>query len=133
MTTDYSSYSEMMDPAMTGAMAGFMTIYYIVILAIAIVNIIGMWKMFDKAGKPGWAALIPFYNNYCLFDMAWGNGWMFLLLLVPCVNYIFLIILAFKLSSAFGRGVGFGFGLLFLTPIFYMILGFGDAEYIGPQ
>ena len=130
MTTDYST---MMDPAMNEAMAGFMAVYYIVALAIGIVSIIGMWKMFTKAGKPGWASLVPFYNNYCLFDIAWGNGWMFLLLLVPCVNYVFLIILSFKIASAFGKGIGFGFGLLFLTPIFYMILGFGDAEYIGPQ
>lgn len=130
MTTDYSS---MMDPAAAGAMAGAMMIYYIIVLAIAIVCYVGLWKMFVKAGRPGWAAIVPFYNYYCLFEMAFGNGWLFLLLLVPCVNYIFLIILSFKLASAFGRGVGFGFGLLFLTPIFYMILGFGEAEYIGPQ
>ena len=130
MTTDYSS---MMDPAAAGAMAGAMMIYYILVLAIGIVAIIGMWKMFSKAGKPGWGAIIPFYNMYCLFDIAWGNGWMFLLTLIPCVGFVFQIILFFKLASAFGKGAGFGFGLLFLTPIFYMILGFGDADYVGPQ
>ncbi len=130
MTTDYSS---MMDPAVAGAMAGAMMIYYIVVLAIGVINIIGMWKMFAKAGKPGWAAIVPFYNMYCLFDIAWGNGWMFLLMFIPCVGAVFQIIALFKLSSAFGHGVGFGFGLLFLPPIFYMILGFGESEYIGPQ
>lgn len=130
MTTDYSS---MMDPAAVGAMAGAMTIYYIIVLAISIVSIIGMWKMFTKAGKPGWAAIIPFYNMYCMFEMAWGNGWMFLLTLIPCVGAVFQIILCFKLATAFNRGVGFGFGLLFLAPIFYMILGFGDADFVGPQ
>jgi hypothetical protein len=122
-----------MDPAMAEAYASIMSIYWIAYGAIMIVTIIGMWKMFGKAGKPGWAAIIPFYNNYCLFDMGWGNGWMFLLLFIPCVNVIFQAILAFKLASAFGRGVGFGFGLWLLAPIFYMILGFGEAEYIGPQ
>ena len=130
MTTDYSS---MMDPAAAGAMAGAMMIYYIILLAVSIISIIGMWKMFDKAGKPGWAAIVPFYNMYCLFEIGWGNGWMFLLMFVPCVGTVFQIILFFKLASAFGRGVGFGFGLLFLSPIFYMILGFGEADYIGPQ
>ncbi|MBQ8198192.1 MAG: hypothetical protein IJZ76_02045 [Lachnospiraceae bacterium] len=114
-------------------MAGAMMIYYIILLAVSILSIIGMWKMFAKAGKPGWAAIVPFYNMYCLFEIGWGNGWMFLLMFVPCVGIVFQIILFFKLASAFGRGVGFGFGLLFLTPIFYMILGFGEADYIGPQ
>lgn len=130
MTTDYSS---MMDPAMTEAMAGFMTIYYIVLLAIGIVSIIGMWKMFVKADKPGWAAIVPFYNLYVLFELGFGNGLLFLLTFIPCVGAIMQIILCFKLATAYDRGVGFGFGLLFLSPIFYMILGFGDAEYVGPQ
>lgn len=130
MTTDYAS---MMDPAAAGAMAGAMTIYYILVLAISIVSVIGMWKMFAKAGKPGWASLIPFYNMYCMFEIAWGNGWMFLLTLIPCVGFVFQIILCFKLATAFDKGVGFGFGLLFLSPIFYMVLGFGDADYVGPQ
>lgn len=102
-------------------------------LAISVFMIAAMWKLFIKAGKPGWACIVPFYNNYCLFDMAFGNGWLFLLCFVPCVNFIFLIMLYFKLAKAFGQGVGFGFGLLFLSPIFVAILGFGKAEYIGPQ
>lgn len=130
MTTDYSS---MMDPAASSAMSGALTVYYILVLAITIVSLIGLWKMFSKAGKPGWGAIIPFYNMYCLFEMAFGNGWMFLLTLIPCVGFIFQIILYFKLSKAFGHGVGFGFGLLFLAPIFYMILGFGDSDFVGPQ
>ncbi len=130
MTTDYSS---MMDPAAASAMAGAMTVYYILVLAITIVSLIGLWKMFSKAGKPGWGSIIPFYNMYCMFEMAFGNGWMFLLTLIPCVGFIFQIILCFKLSKAFGHGAGFGFGLLFLSPIFYMILGFGNSDFVGPQ
>lgn len=102
-------------------------------LAIAIVIIVAMWKLFEKAGKPGWGCLIPFYNNYCLFDMAFGNGWLFLLMFLPIVNFVIIIMLFFKLAKAFGKGIGFGFGLLFLSIVFLPILGLGSAEYDGPQ
>ena len=113
--------------------AGVMIVYLLFVLAISVFMVVAMWKMFTKAGKPGWGCLVPFYNNYCLFEIAFGNGWLFLLTFVPCVNFVFLIMLYFKLAKAFGQGVGFGFGLLFLNPIFVAILGFGNAEYIGPQ
>lgn len=126
-------YANSMDMIAGAAAAGALTTYYILALVVGVVNIIGMWKMFSKAGKPGWAAIVPFYNMYCLFDIAWGNGWLFLLTCIPCVGFIFQIIMYFKLAPAFGKGVGFAFGLLFLQPIFCLILGFGDAEYVGPQ
>ena len=113
--------------------AGVMIVYMLFVLAISVFMVVAMWKMFTKAGNPGWGCLVPFYNNYCLFEIAFGNGWLFLLTFVPCVNFVFLIMLYFKLAKAFGQGVGFGFGLLFLNPIFVAILGFGNAEYIGPQ
>lgn len=95
--------------------------------------IAALWKIYVKAGKPGWAVLIPFYGNYCQFDIIFGNGWLFLLLFVPLVNAVVLIMMFFKLAAVFGKGIGFGFGLMFLPFIFVPILGFGDAEYIGPQ
>lgn len=107
--------------------------YYLFILVFYVVCVIGMWKMFEKAGKPGWASLIPFYNLYCVYEIGWGTGWLFLLSFVPCVNIVFEIMLSFKMAKAYGQGTAFGFGLLLLKPIFYMILGFGDSEYIGPQ
>ena len=123
----------MSDEAMGAVMAGFGAGYIIVCLVISIVCIVGMWKVFTKAGKPGWASLIPFYNLYTLFDIAWGNGILFLTMLVPCVDVIFLIICYYKLCKAFGKGTGFFIGMFFFSPIFICILGFGDAEYIGPQ
>ena len=93
--------------------------------------IVANWKLFTKAGEPGWAAIIPFYSNYVLFKIAFGNGWLFLLCLVPIVNIVINIMLFFKLSKAFGHGVGFGLGLLFLSPIFLLILAFGSSEYVG--
>lgn len=110
--------------------AGLM-IYYVVVLAIAILMIVSMWKIFVKAGKPGWGAIVPFYNYYCLFDMAFGNGWLFLLMLVPCVNFVMMIIMYVKLAKAFGQSTGFAIGLIFLSVIFLPILAFGDAQYIG--
>ena len=107
--------------------------YLIVYDAILVVSLVGMWKVFVKAGKPGWAAIVPFYNAYCLFEMSFGNGWLFLLCFVPCVNFVVMIMCCFKLAKAFGQGAGFGLGLLFLPFVFMLILGFGDAQYIGVQ
>ena len=122
-----------MDNYYSAVGAGIGTAYYLFILVFYIVCVIGMWKMFEKAGKPGWASLIPFYNLYCIYDIGWGTGWLFLLTFIPCVGVIFDIMLSFKMAKAYGQGTGFGFGIIFLKPIFYMILGFGDSEYIGPQ
>ncbi len=106
----------------------FMTIVY---LAVAVLGIVAMWKIFEKAGEPGWAAIIPFYNLYVLFKITWGNGWKFLFLLIPIANVVFAIITMVKLAKAFGKSGGFAVGLIFLSIIFYCILAFGDAQYIG--
>ncbi|MCK4311399.1 MAG: signal peptidase I [Candidatus Cloacimonetes bacterium] len=93
--------------------------------------IITMWKIFVKAGKPGWACLIPDHSIVLIFDIVGRPGWWWFLLLIPIVNIIILIIVIFDFAKAFGKGVGFGFGLLLLGIIFYPILAFGSAEYIG--
>lgn len=121
------------DAAVTAAAAGFSAVYMVFCLAIGILTLIAWWKLFVKAGKPGWAAIVPFYNMYCMYDITFGNGWLFLLTFVPCVNIVFGIMMLFKLAKAYGQGVGFGFGLLFLNTIFVLILGFGKSEYIGAQ
>ncbi len=112
---------------------GAFTVSMIVSLVICVLTIIAMWKIFTKAGKPGWASIVPLYSQYCLFDIAWGNGWLFLLCFIPCVNLVVMIMLYIKLANAFGKGTGFGIGLILLNTIFVLILGLGDAEYIGPQ
>lgn len=103
----------------------------IIALAVCVVMLVGLWKLFAKAGKPGWAAIVPFYNMYCMYQISFGKGWLFLFTFVPIANIVFAIMLCFKLAKAFGKGTGFGFGLLFLGPIFMCILGFGDADYVG--
>lgn len=122
----------MSDSAANAAAAGVSIVYSLVVIALTVLILVAMWKLFVKAGKPGWGAIVPFYNTYCLFDMSFGNGWLFLLLLVPCVNVVMQIIMYVKLAKAFGKSGGFAVGLIFLPYVFIPILGFGDAEYIGP-
>jgi hypothetical protein len=104
----------------------------VISLAIAVVMIVAIWKVFEKAGRPGWAAIIPIYNTITLLNITGKSGWWFLGMLVPFLNIYVYIRLVFNLASVFGRGIGFGFGLLFLFPIFLLILAFGDAQYVGP-
>lgn len=122
-----------MDNAYDVIMASFSIGYLLFALVIGVLSIVAFWKIFTKAGRPGWASIVPFYNTYCMYDISFGNGWLFLLTFVPCVNIVFGIMMLFKLAKAFGKGTGFGFGLLFLNTIFVLILGFDSSEYIGPQ
>lgn len=77
-------------------------------LVTCIILIAAMWKIFVKAGKPGWAVFVPFYGNYCQFDITFGCGWLFLLMFVPCVNFVVMFMLYFKLAKVFGKGVDLG-------------------------
>lgn len=104
----------------------------IVWLIVALVVIIGMWKVFTKAGQPGWAAIIPFFNFYILCKVAGRPGWWLILMLIPFVNFIIWIILSLDLAKNFGKGAGFGIGIALLSFIFLPVLGFGDATYQGP-
>ena len=100
-------------------------------LAIAVLVIAGFWKVFVKAGHPGWAAIVPIYNIYILLKIGGRPGWWLLLFLIPVVSFVIAIIVAIDVAKSFGKGTGFGVGLAFLGPIFYPILGFGDATYQG--
>lgn len=105
----------------------------VVYLAILVVCIAGMWKVFTKAGKPGWACIIPIYNFIVILEIVGKPVWWFLLLLIPCVNIVFLVWTYNLLSKSFGKSEGFTIGLILLSPIFVCILGFGDAVYLGPS
>ena len=167
------SYYTYSDPAYTtyvtasSSLGMGMLIFDLSVLALCIVSIVALWKIYKKAGEHGWACLVPFYNSYVFYRMTWGNGWMFLLPTVLIFGYVFglvflmlsgfageatltiiMTILAIgcgiasivinivtlhKLSKSFGHGVGFTLGLLFLSVIFYIILGFGSSQYVGPS
>jgi hypothetical protein len=101
-------------------------------LAFFVLVVVGMWKVFTKAGEEGWKAIIPFYNVYVLLKIVGRPAWWLILFLIPFVNFIVWIIVANDVSKSFGKGVGFTIGLVFLSPIFILILGFGDARYVGP-
>ena len=120
MESYYSDYYFQPSPAMT-----------VLYLAFLVLGVVAMWKIFEKAGEPGWAAIIPFYNLYVLFKITWGNGWKFLFLLIPIANIVFAIITMVKLAKAFGKSGGFAVGLIFLSIIFYCILAFDQSQYLG--
>lgn len=128
---DYSGY-ESADPSLVGALFAFIIGMFWVITAIWVISVIGMWKAFEKAGKPGWAALIPIYNIVVMIEIT-GKPMIWLLwCLLPCVNWIFGIWLTNLISKSYGKEEGFTIGLLLLPFIFWPILGFGSAKYVGP-
>lgn len=98
-------------------------------LAIFIVICAGWWKMFTKAGEPGWAAIIPFYNLWVLNRIGGKPGWWFILYFVPLVNLLMIILLYMGVAKKFGEGFIYALGLFFLPIIFFPILGFGRAQY----
>ncbi len=103
----------------------------VVSLAIAILGIVAMWKIFEKAGKPGWHSIIPFLNMYDLVEISGYNGWLFLLFFIPIANLVIVILSCVGLAKKFGKSTGFAIGLIFLSVIFECILAFGDSKYQG--
>lgn len=113
--------------ASVGAIGG--SVAFLLFAAIWLLLLIGLWKVLEKAGQPGWACLVPIYNVYCLIKVAGKEWWWLLLFLVPIVNIVVSIVIVVALARNFGKGGGFAAGLIFLPWIFYPILGFGTAEY----
>lgn len=108
-------------------------VVWLVSLVISIIVIAGMWKIYTKAGKPGWAAIIPVYNLIVLFEITGKPIWWIIFFLIPVVNFIapliVMIIVYISLAERFGRGVGTAAGLFCLPFIFVPMLGFGSASY----
>jgi hypothetical protein len=103
------------------------------IFVLTIFLIVAEWKVYVKAGQPGWAVLIPIYNLYVLLKIVGKPGWWLLvILLFPPVGFFMALYVIHLLSKSFGQGIGFTLGLIFLSFIFYPILGFGSSKYIGP-
>jgi hypothetical protein len=122
-----------MEPNYAAAMqaqGGMPTGTLIFLLAISLFIIVSMWKVYTKAGKPGWAAIIPIYNLVVLLQIVRKPLWWIVMFLIPFVNFIFCILVYVELAKSFGKGVGFAIGLLFLSPIFMAILAFGSAKYL---
>ena len=105
---------------------------WILYIAVIFFYLFCMWKIFVKAGKPGWAAIVPFYNIYVELEILGQPWWFLLLMFVPVANIVISIMMIFGLAKVFGKSIGFGFGMLFLSIIFIPILAFSDAKYEGP-
>lgn len=124
LTTDYD--------VNTTAAAGVSVVVMLFWLAIVVVALIGAWKVFEKAGKPGWAALIPIYNTYILLQIIGEEPWKLILTFIPFVNIVMYLLWSIKLGAAFGKSSGWSVVLLFLlSPIGYLILGFGKDQFHG--
>ena len=115
------------------AAAGVGMVMLLIWLAVLVVCIIAFWKVFTKAGQPGWAAIIPIYNLIILLKIAGRPAWWFLLMLIPIVNIVISLIVAIDVAKSFGQSTVFGVVMLWLlSNIGYLVLAFGSAKYIGP-
>ena len=107
------------------------TLLSLIYLAFIVLVIAGGWKMFVKAGKPGWGIIIPIYNLILMLEIADRPIWWVILFFIPIANLIVSILMYIEVAKKFGKGVGFGIGLTFLSFIFMPILGFSDAKFQG--
>lgn len=102
----------------------------LIALGPTILIIASWWKMFGKAGQPGWGAIIPIYNLYLMLEIARKPTWWLVLYFIPVVNFVISIIVYVAVAETFGKSAGFAVGLIFLPYVFFPILGFGSAKYI---
>lgn len=151
-TYGYSNYSNV-DTAAVGALVGgifiFVAIFLLIALAFVVLNIVGQWRTFKKAGKGGWEAIVPVYNTVTLCQITGVNPWWVLIVFVGslvlsfipivgsllslAVSVYFSILLYISTARSFGKSDGFAFGLYFLKPIFFMILGGKNTQYVGSK
>ena len=143
MTYNYGTES-----AVLGTVFAILGIVFIFAAIVGIICIIGLWKMFKKAGEEGWKAIIPVYNMYTLATITGVSPWWILVVsivsiisgAVPAISFLgtivslyFSILICVSTAKSFGKDEAFAVGLFFLSPIFYMILGVGSAEYVGKK
>jgi hypothetical protein len=108
------------------------TVTYMIEFAVYIIVCAGLWKMFLKAGKPGWAAIIPVYNGIVMLEIIEKPIWWIVLCFIPIVNIVIGVMIVLELAKVYGQSAGFAVGMILLPFIFYPILGFGDATYTPP-
>lgn len=120
-TSTYSSFSPFL----------LMGVFMVISLLIGVLIIVSNWKVYQKAGKPGWASIVPIYNIIVLLEIVGKPTWWILLFFIPIANIVVAIMIAHQLAKAFGQDVGFTLGLIFLPFIFYPLLAFGKYSYQG--
>jgi len=116
--------------------AGLITAYLVIVIPIVLIAIVAVWRVFTKAGQPGWAVLIPFYNLYVYSQVVKRPGWWMLLYfasIIPVVGSLAVLFVSIidnlRLAKLFGKSSGFGVGIILLGVVFLPILAFGDADY----
>lgn len=116
----------------SGGFFAIFAAFWILWFAFYIFMVVVQWKVFTKAGKPGWASLIPIYNTVIMLQIVGKPDWWVILFLVPFVNFVVAIIVVLELAKSFGKSTGFAILLLLVPIIGYPMLAFGDAKYVGP-
>jgi Family of unknown function (DUF5684) len=116
---------------MIGALFG--GAFFIVWLAVVVLVFVSLWKIFEKAGKPGWAGIVPIYNLIVWLEIVGRPIWWVVLMFVPCVGIVVGIILCIDLAKSFGKDAAYGIGLALLGIVFFPMLAFGAARYVGPS
>jgi hypothetical protein len=109
-----------------------MAIVVVLYLALVVFLIAAGWKLYEKAGQPGWASIIPIYGTLVMLKIIGKPWWWLLMMLIPGVNIVFLIWMINMLSKSFGKDEGYTIGLILLGIVFYPMLAFGSAKYLGP-
>jgi hypothetical protein len=107
-------------------------VYLFIAIALSLLVIVAEWMIYEKAGKPGWACIVPIYNTLVLLEIVGKPWWWLLLIMIPGINIIFTIWVINLLSKSFGKDEGFTVGLILLSVVFFPLLGFGSSKYIGP-
>jgi hypothetical protein len=121
-----------MEDASGAVAAGGLGIFAVVYVAIIALMIASVWKIFTKAGQPGWASLVPIYNIVVMFKIAGKPLWWLVLLLIPFANFVVLILVCVAIAKAFGKSTGFAVGMILLGIVFFPLLAFSDAKYTAP-
>ena len=114
-------------------MLGVFAVLALLALGSVVLVVVAKWKIFAKAGKPGWAAIVPIYNKLIMLRIVGRPDWWIVLVFIPPVNLGVSVLLNIDLTKVFGREEIFAIGLILLPVVFYPILAFGDAEYVGPR
>jgi hypothetical protein len=114
----------------SGAGLGVLLFIY---LALFVIYLVAMWKLFTKMGQPGWIGIIPLLNAYGIYKLAGRDWWWVILLLIPCINIVAAWFLAADTAKLFGKELGWAI-LLFIFPgLGHLILAFGGSQYVGPN
>jgi hypothetical protein len=132
---EYSTLTttQALDPGAAAALAGFMVVMWLIGAILAVISIISLWKLFVKAGKPGWAALVPIYNIVVMLEIVGRPVWWVFLYFVPVVSLVASVIVTLDFAKSYGKDLVFGI-LMILFPVpMYPILAFSKStQYVGP-